>query len=178
MLKRQIHHTTGLALCPYLRRFLITKQQIVVIKLSIAALANARKPGFSAFIFSDVKTPTGNSAAYKQAAADDLGQMGLVARTEGIFYGKPTGRNSERTTMAVVAEVINDDADRWLRSIVGGRPLAGSVMQAAEHFGAIPLCDGSERPRSSSFRSTAMRMACLPSSSPSCCSTSPRAMSG
>ena len=68
--------------------------------------------------------------------------MGLVARTEGIFYGKLTGRSSERTTMAVVAEV-NDDADRWLRSIVGGRPLAGSVMQAAEHFGAITLRDGS-----------------------------------
>ena len=45
--------------------------------------------------------------------------MGLAARTEGIFYGKPTGSNSERTTAAVVAEV-NDDADRWLRSIVGG----------------------------------------------------------
>ena len=53
-----------------------------------------------------MKTPTGNSAAYKQAAADDLSQMGLVARTEGIFYGKPTGRNSERTTMAVVEEII------------------------------------------------------------------------
>ena len=70
--KRQIYHTTGLALCPCLRRFSITKQRIVMIKLSIAALANARKPGFSAFIFSDVKTPTGNSAAYKQAAAYDL----------------------------------------------------------------------------------------------------------
>ena len=62
-----------------LRRFSITKQQIAIVKLSIAALANARKPGFSAFVFSDVKTPTGNSAAYKQAAADDLCQMGLVA---------------------------------------------------------------------------------------------------
>ena len=98
----------------------------MMMRLSVAALANARKPGFSAFIFSDVKTPTGNSADCKQAAADGLGQMGLVARTEGIFYGKPTGRNSERTTMAVVAEV-NNDADRWLRSIVGGRPLAGSL---------------------------------------------------
>ena len=71
-----------------------------MIKFSIAALANARKPGFSASIFSVVKTPTGNSADYKQAAADDLGQMGLVARTKGIFYGKPTGRRSERTAMA------------------------------------------------------------------------------
>ena len=68
--------------------------------------------------------------------------MGLAARTEGIFYGKPAGRNSERTAMAVVAQV-NDDADRWLRSTVGGRPLAGSVMQAAEHFSAITLRDGS-----------------------------------
>ena len=42
--KRQINHTTGLALClcPCLRRFSITKPQIVMIKLSIAALANAR----------------------------------------------------------------------------------------------------------------------------------------
>ena len=144
-----------------------------MIKLRIAALANARKPGFSAFIFSSVKTPTGNSADYKQEAADGLGQMGL-------FYGKPTGRNSERTAMAVVAEA-NDDADRWLRSTVGGRPLAGSVMQVAGHFGAITLRDGSVKakgPRSSSSRSTAMRMACLPSSSQSCYSTSPRVMSG
>ena len=44
--------------------------------------------------------------------------------------------------MAMVAEP-NDVADRWLRSVVGGRPLAGSVMQAAEHFGAITLRDGS-----------------------------------
>ena len=113
-----------------------------MIRLSIAALANARKPGFSAFIFSDVKTPTGNSADCKQAAADGLGQMGLVARTEGIFYDTPTARRSERTTMAVVGEV-NDDAGRYLRAVVGGPPLAGSVMQAAEHFGAIALRDGS-----------------------------------
>ena len=97
-----------------------------MIKLSISALAKARNSGFSAFIFSDVKTPTGDSADYMQAAADGLGLMGLVACTEGIFYGKPAGRNSERTMVVVVAE-INDDADRWLRSIVGGRPLAGSV---------------------------------------------------
>ena len=49
---------------------------------SIAALTNARKPGFSAFIFSDVKTPTGSLAKYKQTAAEDLGRMGLVARTQ------------------------------------------------------------------------------------------------
>ena len=44
--------------------------------------------------------------------------------------------------MAVVAQ-INDGAGRWLRSVVGGRPLAGSVMQAAGSFGAITLRDGS-----------------------------------
>ena len=49
-----------------------------MIKLSAAALAYARRPGFSALVFSDVKTPTGQSAAYTQAAADDLSQMGLV----------------------------------------------------------------------------------------------------
>ena len=81
-------------------------------------------------------------SCFKQAAADGLGQMGLVTCVEDIFFGKATGRRSERTTMAVVDEV-NDDADRWLRSIVGGRPLAGSVMQAAQHFGAITLRDGS-----------------------------------
>ena len=44
--------------------------------------------------------------------------------------------------MAVVAE-INEDADRYLRVVVGGRPLSGSVMHAAANFGAIPLRDGS-----------------------------------
>ena len=111
--------------------------------LSVAALTNARKPNFSSLIFTDVKTPTGNSADYKQTAADDdLGRMGIVARTEDIFFSPPTGRSSERTTTAVVAE-INNDADRYLRMIVNGRPLAGSVMQAAENFGAITLRDGS-----------------------------------
>ena len=43
--------------------------------------------------------------------------------------------------MAVVAE-INNDADRYLKIIVNGRPLSGSVMQAATNFGAIPLRDG------------------------------------
>ena len=115
-----------------------------MIKLSAAALAYARQPGFSALVFSDVKAPTGQSAAYTQAAADDLSQMGLVALNAHIFFGKPTGRSSERTTMAVVAQV-NDDADRWLRSVVGGRPLAGSVMQAAGSFGAITRRDGSAK---------------------------------
>ena len=105
--------------------------------------ANARKPGYSALIFSDsdVKTPTDNSADYKQAAAEDLGRMGL-ARTQGIIYGPATGRDSDRTTVVVAAEA-NDGADRFLRMVVGGRPLSGSVMQAAENFGAIPLRDGS-----------------------------------
>ena len=61
-----------------------------MIKLSTAALAYARQPGFSALLFSDVKPPTGQAAAYKQAAADDLRQMGLAVLTENIFYGKPT----------------------------------------------------------------------------------------
>ena len=115
-----------------------------MIRLSAAALRNARKLGFHTLIFTDVKSPTGNAADYKQAAADDLGQMGLVTRVEGIFFGKSTGRRLERTTMAVLSE-LNDDADRWLRSIIGGRPLAGSVTQAAEHFGTTTLRDGSAK---------------------------------
>ena len=63
--------------------------------------------------------------------------MGLIARTRGASYGPATNRDSERTTMAVVAEA-NDDADRFLRMIASGRPLSGSVMQAAENTGAIP----------------------------------------
>jgi hypothetical protein len=43
--------------------------------------------------------------------------------------------------MAVVAQA-NDDADRFLRSVVSGRPLCGSVMQPAANVGAIPLRDG------------------------------------
>ena len=60
----------------------------MVITLSAAALAYARQPGFTALIFSDVKPPTGQSAAYKQAAADDLSRMGLVALTENIFSAR------------------------------------------------------------------------------------------
>ena len=69
-------------------------------------------------------------------------EMGLSVLTENIFYGKPTGRRSERTTMAVVAQ-SNDGADHWLRSVLSGRPLDGSVMQTAASFGAITLRDGS-----------------------------------
>ena len=68
--------------------------------------------------------------------------MGLVARAGGIFLGSPMGHGSDRTTMAVVAE-INDGADCYLKMIVNGRPLSGSVMQADANFGAIPLRDGS-----------------------------------
>ena len=113
-----------------------------MIKLSAAALAYARQPGFSALVFSDVKPPTGQSAAYTQAAADDLHQMGLTALTQNIFFSKPTGRRSERVTMAIVAQP-NDGADRWLRSVVSGRPLDGTVMQTAGNIGAITLKDGS-----------------------------------
>ena len=51
-----------------------------------------------------MKPPTGQSAAYTQAAADDLHQMGLTVLTQSTFFGKATGRRSERTTMAVVAQ--------------------------------------------------------------------------
>ena len=74
-----------------------------MVQFSAAALAYARQPGFSAPIFSDVKPPTGQAAAYKQSAANDMHEMGLSVLTENIFYGKPTGatsRRSERTTMA------------------------------------------------------------------------------
>ena len=113
-----------------------------MIPLSAAAIAYARQPNFSALIFSDVKPPTGQSAAYMQSAADDLQQMGLTVQAEHIFFGTPSGRRSERTTMAVVAQ-HNDGADRWLRTIISGRPLDGSVMQAADNIGAITLKDGS-----------------------------------
>jgi len=96
-----------------------------MIKFTSAALAYARQPSFSALLFTDVKPPEGQAAAYKQKAVDDLHQMGLTVLPEHIFYGKPTGRRSERTTMAVVAQ-SNDATDRWLRSILSGRPLDGS----------------------------------------------------
>ena len=58
-----------------------------MIKLPPAALAYARQPGFSALLFSDVKPPVGQAAAYKQAAADDMAQLGLTVLTDHIFYG-------------------------------------------------------------------------------------------
>ena len=115
-----------------------------MIKLTSAALAYVRQPGFSALLFTDVKPPEGQAAAYKQKAVDDLHQMGLTVLAEHIFYGKPTGRRSERTTMAVVAQTT-DGTDRWPRSILSGRPLDGSVMQSADSFGAITLKDGSAK---------------------------------
>ena len=68
-------------------------------------------------------------------------EMGLTVLTENIFYGTTTGRRSERTTMAVVAQ--SNGTDHWLRSVLSGRPLDGSVMQTAASFGAIALRDGS-----------------------------------
>ena len=108
--KRQIHHTKGLAHCRCRRRNSKSVTRIVMLPLSAAALAYARQPGFSALIFSDVKPPTGQSAAYKQSAADDLQQMGLTVLTENTFFGKPTGRHSERTTMEVVAQYTDGRA--------------------------------------------------------------------
>ena len=70
--------------------------------------------------------------------------MGLTVLTQNIFFSKPTGRRSERATMAVVAQP-NDAADRWLRSVVSGRPLDGTVMQTAGNTGAITLKDGSAK---------------------------------
>ena len=46
--------------------------------------------------------------------------------------------------MAVVAQP-NDGADRWLRSVVSGRPLDGTAMQTAGNIGAITLKDGSAK---------------------------------
>ena len=58
--------------------------------------------------------------------------MGLVALNQHTFFGKPTGRRSERTTMAVVAQV-NDGAGRWLRSVVSGRPLRRHHAARRQH---------------------------------------------
>ena len=97
--KRQIYHTPGLALCHCLRRNSRYGPQNAMIELSAAALAYARQPGFSALVFSDVKTPT-ESAAYTQAAADDLSQMGLTVLTQ----------TSSSARLLVVAR----NARRWL----------------------------------------------------------------
>ena len=121
--KSTIHRGLTLRSCP--REFSRSAKQNVMIKLTSAALAYVRQPGFSALLFTDVKPPEGQAAAYKQKAVDDLHQMGLTVLAEHIFYGKPTGRRSERTTMAVVAQ-STDATDRWLRSILSGRPLDGS----------------------------------------------------
>ena len=62
---------TGFSTLP--TRFPVPCYRIAMIPPSIAALTNARKPGFSAFIFSDVKTPTGgNSAEYKIQAGSGV----------------------------------------------------------------------------------------------------------
>ena len=46
--------------------------------------------------------------------------------------------------MAVIAQ-SNDGTGRWLRSVLSGRPLDGSVMQTAASCGAIALRDGSAK---------------------------------
>jgi len=53
-------YTPGLALRARPRDFSINRNRIAMAPVDIAALTNARKPGFSALIISDVKTPTGN----------------------------------------------------------------------------------------------------------------------
>ena len=54
-----------------------------MIKLSAAALTCARQPGYSALLFTDVKTPTEHATA-RMTAAEDLTQMGLTVRSEHI----------------------------------------------------------------------------------------------
>ena len=103
-----------------------------MIKLSAAALTCARQPGYSALLFTDVKTPAEHATA-RMTAAEDLTQMGLTVRSEHIFFGTPSGRQSERITMAVVAQP-NEGADRWLRSVLSGRPLDGSAMMLSHPF--------------------------------------------
>ena len=116
-----------------------------MIKLSAAALAYARRPGFKALLFSDVKAPAGDApSAACSEAVDDLTKMGLTVLPNHVFFGKTTGRRSERATMAAVVKV-GDDADRWLRSIANGRPLDGSALQPADNIGAITLRDGSAK---------------------------------
>ena len=57
--KSTTHHTSGLAhcRCRCLSRNSKSVTRSVMIKLSAAALAYARQPGFSALVFSDVKPP-------------------------------------------------------------------------------------------------------------------------
>ena len=121
-----------------------------MLKLSAAALAYARQPGFSALVFSDVKPPTGPSAAYTQAATDDLNQMGPTVLTKKYSSARPlvVARSALRWLSwrrpTVVAQA-NDGADRWLRTVVSGRPLDGSVMQTVGNIGAITLKDGTAK---------------------------------
>ena len=82
-----------------------------MIQFSAAALACARQPGFSALIFNDVKPPTGQAAAYKQAAAGDMHEMGLSVLTETssmanslvVARSAPRWRPSRSTTMGLTA---------------------------------------------------------------------------
>ena len=72
--------------------------------------------------------------------------------------------------MAVVAQ-HSDGADRWLRSIVSGRPLDGSVMQSAGSFGAITLKDGSAKAKVQLLPFDGTNTAYSLSSTQPCCST-------
>ena len=124
--KRQNHSTVTQAQCRRLSLISRSTHRNTMIKLSAAALTCARQPGYSALLFTDVKTPTEHATA-RMTAAEDLTQMGLTVRSEHIFFGTPSGRQSERITMAVVAQP-NEGADRWLRSVLSGRPLDGSAV--------------------------------------------------
>ena len=102
--------------------------------------------------------------------------MGLVVRAEGRGHllrfsdGPWLGPHDDGGG--------RDDADRFLRSVVSGRPLSRSVMQAAANFGTSRCVTAARRLPPSSSRSTVMRTACSLSSKPLCSSTRPRAMSG
>ena len=115
-----------------------------MIKPTAAALGYARQPpGFSsALVFSDVKPPTGQSAAYTQAAADDLSQMGLTVLTQkhlhwqGHWSSLGARHDGCRSAGQRRGWPLAPDGSEW--------PAAyGSVMQAAGNIGAITLKDGS-----------------------------------
>ena len=68
--------------------------------------------------------------------------MGLVARTEGIFFGTPMGRSSDRKTMAVVAEINTMTRAACRLCDAGSRKLwchHASRWQHAVHGKASPV---------------------------------------
>ena len=101
----------------------------------LAPRAQARLLGV---FFSDVKTPTGSSAEYKQAAAEDLGRMGLIAWPQGTFYRPTTGRDSERRTMAVVAKG-GEAQQTQLRYVVSAPPEEGGRHPALGFYPIFAL---------------------------------------